>query len=157
MNDQSNSQFDTTGLKRTDAVSAGTLAAVLGDWSSGADPLNEQLASGIAHAIELGDLPAGTRLPAERELASVLGLSRTTIVSAYDRLRMAGLVRSRQGSGTRVMTRRPGLSQAYLDDDAIEGGRVAAMVRALVPRTVRRPPRSRRSVCSCPRSRTRSS
>jgi DNA-binding transcriptional MocR family regulator len=122
MNDQSNSQFDTTGLKRTDAVSAGTLAAVLGDWSSGADPLNEQLASGIAHAIELGDLPAGTRLPAERELASVLGLSRTTIVSAYDRLRMAGLVRSRQGSGTRVMTRRPGLSQAYLDDDAIEGG-----------------------------------
>src|SRR5829696_355601 len=122
MNDQSNSQFARTGLTRTEAVSSGTLGAVLGDWSSGADPLNEQLASGIAHAIELGDLPAGTRLPAERELATALGLSRTTIVAAYDRLRMAGLVRSRQGSGTRVMTRRPGLSRAYLDDDAIEGG-----------------------------------
>jgi DNA-binding transcriptional MocR family regulator len=119
---QSNSQSVTSGLKRTSAVSAGTLAAALGDWSTGADPLNEQLASAIAHAIELGDLPAGTRLPAERELAGALGLSRTTIVAAYDRLRIAGLVRSRQGSGTRVMTRRPGLSQAYLDDDAIDGG-----------------------------------
>jgi DNA-binding transcriptional MocR family regulator len=122
MNDQSNSQSVSSGLKRTSAVSAGTLAAVLGDWSTGADPLNEQLASAVARAIELGDLPAGTRLPAERELAAALGLSRTTIVAAYDRLRIAGLVRSRQGSGTRVMTRRPGLSQAYLDDDAIEGG-----------------------------------
>lgn len=122
MQDQSNSQFAATGLKRTSAVSAGTLAAALGDWSTGADPLNEQLASAIAQAIELGDLPAGTRLPAERELAGLLGLSRTTIVAAYDRLRMAGLVRSRQGSGTRVMTRRPGLSHVYLDDDAIDGG-----------------------------------
>lgn len=122
MNDQTNSQSVQSGLKRTAAISTGALAAVLGDWSTGADPLNEQLASAIARAIELGDLPAGTRLPAERELSGVLGLSRTTIVAAYERLRTAGLVRSRQGSGTRVMTRRPGLSQAYLDDDAIEGG-----------------------------------
>jgi DNA-binding transcriptional MocR family regulator len=41
------------------------------------------------------------------------GLSRTTIVAAYDRLRQSGLVRSRQGSGTRVTSRRPGLSQPY--------------------------------------------
>lgn len=119
---ETKSQSPTNGLKRTAAVSAGTLAAVLGDWSTGVDPLNEQLAAAIAQAIELGDLSAGTRLPAERELAAELGLSRTTIVAAYDRLRIAGLVRSRQGSGTRVMTRRPGLSHAYLDDDAIEGG-----------------------------------
>lgn len=122
MSAEAKSQSGPNGLKRTAAVSAGTLAAVLGDWSTGVDPLNEQLAAAIAHAIELGDLSAGTRLPAERELAAELGLSRTTIVAAYDRLRTAGLVRSRQGSGTRVMTRRPGLSQAYLDDDTIEGG-----------------------------------
>lgn len=97
------------------------LEGILGGWASGADPLNEQLAAAIARAIELGDLPAGTRLPAERQLAAQLGLSRTTIVSAYDRLRSAGLVRSRQGSGTRVAQRRPGLTTSYLDEVPASG------------------------------------
>ena len=88
-------------------VSAATLVDLLGPWADGADPLNEQLAAALARAIDLGLLPPGTRLPAERELARVLALSRTTIVAAYDRLRLAGLARSRQGSGTRVATRVP--------------------------------------------------
>jgi DNA-binding transcriptional MocR family regulator len=95
-------------------VSAETFVDLLGDWASGADPLNEQLAAAIGRAIALGLLPPGTRLPAERELAQALSLSRTTIVGAYDRLRASGLARSRQGSGTRVAARRPGLSQPYL-------------------------------------------
>ncbi len=107
------SQSDTNGLKRTYVADAQGLLRIIGDWSAGCDPLNEQLASALARAIERGDLPAGTRLPAERELAAELGLSRTTIVSAYDRLRTANLVRSRQGSGTRVAQRRPGLTQPY--------------------------------------------
>jgi DNA-binding transcriptional MocR family regulator len=111
--DQSNSQSVPNGLKRTQAVTGRRLGQILGEWSAGADPLNEQLAAAIARAIERGDLPAGTRLPAERELATEFGLSRTTIVAAYDRLRQSGLVRSRQGSGTRVTSRRPGLSQPY--------------------------------------------
>ena len=114
MNEQSNIQSDTNGLKRTYQADPAGLTAILGDWSSGADPLNEQLASALARAIERGDLPAGTRLPAERELAAALSLSRTTIVAAYDRLRASNLVRSRQGSGTRVTQRRPGLTQPYL-------------------------------------------
>ncbi|HYH93614.1 MAG TPA: PLP-dependent aminotransferase family protein, partial [Candidatus Saccharimonadales bacterium] len=114
MHDESKSQSDRNGLKRTSIVDPSGLATILGDWSSGADPLNEQLGSALARAIERGDLPAGTRLPAERELAAALGLSRTTIVAAYDRLRTANLVRSRQGSGTRVAQRRPGLTQPYL-------------------------------------------
>jgi DNA-binding transcriptional MocR family regulator len=106
-------------------VPAATLVDLLGPWADGADPLNEQLASALARAIDLGVLPPGTRLPAERELARELALSRTTIVAAYDRLRLAGLARSRQGSGTRVASRRPGLTQAYLapletmDSDAV--------------------------------------
>lgn len=106
-------------------VSAATLVDLLGPWAAGADPLNEQLAAALARAIDLGVLPPGTRLPAERELARELALSRTTIVAAYDRLRLAGLARSRQGSGTRVAARRPGLTQAYLapldgmDSDAV--------------------------------------
>ena len=94
-------------------VSAAALVDLLGPWSDGADPLNEQLAQALARAIEVGLLPPGTRLPAERELARELALSRTTIVAAYDRLRLAGLARSRQGSGTRVAARRPGLYQPY--------------------------------------------
>jgi DNA-binding transcriptional MocR family regulator len=90
-------------------VSAVALAELIGGWADGADPLNEQLADALARSIEMGLLPPGTRLPAERELARELALSRTTIVAAYDRLRLAGLARSRQGSGTRVATRRPGL------------------------------------------------
>ena len=80
-------------------VSAAMLVDLIGPWSNGADPLNEQLAEALAQAIEAGLLPPGTRLPAERELARELALSRTTIVAAYDRLRLAGLARSRQGSG----------------------------------------------------------
>jgi len=118
MLDQSNSQSVPNGLKRTQAITASRLGHLLGEWSAGADPLNEQLASALARGIERGDLPAGTRLPAERELAQEFGLSRTTIVAAYDRLRQSGLVRSRQGSGTRVTSRRPGLSQPY---DAANG------------------------------------
>ena len=90
-------------------VSAPALITMIGPWADGADPLNEQLADALARAIEIGLLPPGTRLPAERELARELALSRTTIVAAYDRLRLAGLARSRQGSGTRVAARRPGL------------------------------------------------
>ncbi len=90
-------------------VSAQALLELIGPWADGADPLNEQLADALTRAIEVGLLPPGTRLPAERELARELALSRTTIVAAYDRLRLAGLARSRQGSGTRVAARRPGL------------------------------------------------
>jgi DNA-binding transcriptional MocR family regulator len=113
MNDQSNSQSTSSGLKRQSMVSAAMLVDLIGPWSDGADPLNEQLADALARAIEAGLLPPGTRLPAERELARELALSRTTIVAAYDRLRLAGLARSRQGSGTRVAARRPGLYQPY--------------------------------------------
>jgi DNA-binding transcriptional MocR family regulator len=109
MADQSNSQSTTSGLKRQSMVSASALVELIGPWAAGGDPLNEQLAAALARAIEVGLLPPGTRLPAERELARELALSRTTIVAAYDRLRLAGLARSRQGSGTRVTSRRPGL------------------------------------------------
>jgi DNA-binding transcriptional MocR family regulator len=95
-------------------VSAAALVELIGPWAEGADPLNEQLAAALARAIDLGLVPPGARLPAERELARELALSRTTIVAAYDHLRLAGLARSRQGSGTRVAARRPGLTQPYL-------------------------------------------
>jgi len=84
-------------------MQARALVDLLGAWSAGTAPLNEQLASGIQRLIDAGSLPSGARVPSERELSGALGVSRTTVVAAYDRLRTHGVLRSRRGSGTRVV------------------------------------------------------
>jgi len=78
---------------------------VLGGWSQDSGPVYLRLANGARSAILRGDLPPGSRVPAERNLARLLAVSRTTVVSAYEILRQEGWLESRQGSGTRV---RPG-------------------------------------------------
>jgi DNA-binding transcriptional MocR family regulator len=75
---------------------------VLGGWSQAAGPVYLRLANGVRSAILRGDLPPGSRVPAERNLARLLAVSRTTVVSAYEILRQEGWLESRQGSGTRV-------------------------------------------------------
>ncbi len=74
----------------------------LGGWSSQAGPLYRQLATAFRRAIETGEIPPGTPLPAERNLARQLAVGRSTVVGAYDLLRSTGMVESRQGSGTWV-------------------------------------------------------
>lgn len=78
------------------------LASALGDFPRGEGPLYQQLADAIAAAVERSDLLPGTRLPPERALADALRLSRTTVGQAYARLRDAGTIESRHGSGTWV-------------------------------------------------------
>ncbi len=56
----------------------------------------------LRRAIVSGQLPPGQRLPPERELAQQLAVNRTTLRSALTRLHAAGLIASRQGSGTLV-------------------------------------------------------
>ena len=65
-------------------------------------PLYLQLADAVAGAISGGELAAGARLPSERELAGLLGVSRTTAVNAYRELEARGLVRGFVGRGTYV-------------------------------------------------------
>ncbi|MER6794741.1 GntR family transcriptional regulator, partial [Amycolatopsis mediterranei] len=64
-------------------ISGPRLAVMLGSWRQGG---SRQGAADLAAAIELqvldGQLPLGTRLPAERELADALGASRTLIGAA---------------------------------------------------------------------------
>ena len=45
---------------------------------------------------------AGDRLPADVELAQMLGVARSTAIAALDRLEAAGIIVRRQGSGTFV-------------------------------------------------------
>ncbi|MDO8212115.1 PLP-dependent aminotransferase family protein [Conexibacter sp. CPCC 206217] len=77
------------------------LTAQLGSWRERPGSLAERLAAALGAVIERGGLD-GVRLPAERRLAAELGVSRTTVIDAYARLRADGLVASRERSGTRV-------------------------------------------------------
>ncbi|HJR59752.1 MAG TPA: PLP-dependent aminotransferase family protein [Vicinamibacterales bacterium] len=67
-----------------------------------ARPLYGHLVSLLESAIARGELPSGSRLPPERELARRLGISRTTVVSAYRELESKGLLRGYVGRGTFV-------------------------------------------------------
>jgi GntR family transcriptional regulator / MocR family aminotransferase len=57
--------------------------------------------------MDSGALPPGTALPSTRSLATTLGISRNTVVTAYDELAAEGRVVGRAGSATRVFGRAP--------------------------------------------------
>jgi DNA-binding transcriptional MocR family regulator len=99
-------------------ISAATLARDLGRWrqeesgtaQSGtagttrrtARPAYLALAESIRLLIHDGRAPLGVALPSERDLATTLGVSRTTVTSAYALLRERGYLISRQGSRSTV-------------------------------------------------------
>jgi DNA-binding transcriptional MocR family regulator len=59
-----------------------------------------RLAAALESAVLRGTIAAGARLPSERELAHQLGISRSTVVAAYDRLKAEGRAHTQRGSGT---------------------------------------------------------
>ena len=61
-----------------------------------------QIVEQVRHAIEVGGLGAGERLPTVRRLAEGLAIAPNTIVKAYGELQRMGLVESRAGVGTVV-------------------------------------------------------
>ncbi|HEY5979469.1 MAG TPA: PLP-dependent aminotransferase family protein [Microlunatus sp.] len=79
-------------------VTAQQLVRLLGTHTL-THPRYEDLAVRIRMLLVDGRLAASTRLPSERSLADGLGLSRTTVAAAYARLRDAGFVEARRGSG----------------------------------------------------------
>src|SRR5512135_590089 len=66
------------------------------------EPLYSQLYARLMEKIEKGELKAGDRVPAERELAESLNVSRITARQAIDALVKSGLVYREQGRGTFV-------------------------------------------------------
>ncbi|HHL22869.1 MAG TPA: GntR family transcriptional regulator [Aliiroseovarius sp.] len=75
-------------------------------------PRYVQLHRRLKHAIESGQLPPGTPLPPEREIAEMTSLSRVTVRKAIQPLVEAGLVTQRRGSGTIVAPRVPRVEQS---------------------------------------------
>jgi GntR family transcriptional regulator / MocR family aminotransferase len=68
----------------------------------GSGPLYEQLARSLKRAILEGRFAAGVRLPATRSLARTLGISRNTVIGAYELLCAEQLTSTRGGSGSWV-------------------------------------------------------
>ena len=100
------------------------------DPSSG-EALYLQLAHAIEEALKAGRLHVGDRLPAERELALELGVSRTTVTGAYQELQARGILRGHVGRGTIVVGTPPDARHAALPwaqriaPGAIQGMQVA--------------------------------
>lgn len=65
-------------------------------------PLHRRIADELARQIAEGELPPGSRLPAEPELAARFGVSRGTIRQSLARLRDGGFVTSVPGRGSFV-------------------------------------------------------
>ncbi len=94
---------------RSPGTAAGPPAAVLSGAGPPAAVLSEArppaygaLADRIRLLVVDGRLAVDARMPAERELAAALGVSRTTVAAAYARLRDRGCLHSVRGSGSVV-------------------------------------------------------
>ncbi len=79
----------------------------------------EEIVEQLRSLILTGQYPPGAKLPPERELAKTLGVNRASLREALKKLEHLGLVRIRQGDGTRV--------QNYMETAGIE------LVAHLVP------------------------
>ena len=65
-------------------------------------PLNRSVYAAVRRAILEGRVPAGDRLPSSRALADELGVSRNTVLYAFEQLAAEGYVETRRGAGTFV-------------------------------------------------------
>jgi len=66
--------------------------------------ISSQIADQIRSSILAGEFTPGDKLPPERELAEMFGVSRPSVREALNILASAGLVMSYQGGGTVVMS-----------------------------------------------------
>jgi DNA-binding transcriptional MocR family regulator len=100
-------------------LSARALVDLLGLWRT-SEPAFDALADAIRLLCLDNRIAPETALPAERELAAALGVSRTTVAAAYRALRSTGHIISRQGSGS--VTRPLGRTNAarWFDREGID-------------------------------------
>ena len=73
--------------------------------ASGKLPLYQQLQQALRRAIDEGAWGSASAIPAERQLASALGISRITVRKAIDALVEEGLLVRRAGAGNFINTR----------------------------------------------------
>ncbi|WP_103542767.1 PLP-dependent aminotransferase family protein [Streptomyces sp. SM1] len=98
----------------------------------GGATLQQQVCDQVTALVRSARLRPGDALPASRELAQQLGVSRTVIIRAYELLRAQGILTARRGSGTRV---------AELPADGTAGRAASGGGRSGTVQTVPAPPR----------------
>ncbi|MBW6510825.1 MAG: FadR family transcriptional regulator [Desulfuromonadaceae bacterium] len=64
--------------------------------------ISEEIVQQIKDLISVGQLTPGSRIPSERDLAAMMGVSRPSVREALMVLEAMGLLESRQGGGTYV-------------------------------------------------------
>src|ERR671917_2773757 len=130
----------TTGQSEGNGVettSARRLAELVGDLAGDRPPRYAALAQRVRTLVADGRVPLGTQLPAERELATALAVSRATVTAAYTRLREDGWATARQGAGTFAALPAGPHRGAWVpgpaDDGAIDLAHAAPAAPAAVP------------------------
>jgi DNA-binding transcriptional MocR family regulator len=119
----------------TQSISATRVSTLVEDFPR--SPAYVGLADALKELIGDGRIGYGTRLPSERDLTAVLGVSRTTVTRAYAVLRDTGYAEARHGSGT--FTRLPG-GPTRAHDRALWPTQVSAGVIDLVCAAATAPP-----------------
>lgn len=70
------------------------------------EPLHLQLSKRLARAIRSGEIDGASRLPSTRIMSKLLGVSRNTVITAYEVLAADGLICSEPGSGMTISSTR---------------------------------------------------
>ena len=84
--------------------------------ASAAYPLVDQIVAGIRRQIDERCLRPGTKLPSIRQFAAAYGVSRFTVVEAYDRLVALGYLEARRGAGFFTASLRDAPARSESDD-----------------------------------------
>jgi DNA-binding transcriptional MocR family regulator len=83
----------------------------------GPQPVYVQVRDKVKELVGTGRLPAGTRVPPTRALARILGVSRNSVLAAYEDLTARGLLESRGRIGTYVTAPEPGPGERARDQE----------------------------------------
>lgn len=79
----------------------------LSDRSVSHVPMHRQIYEKMRQAILCGEIPAKSRIPSSRLLAAQLGVSRMTVMNAYEQLLAEGYLEGKIGAGTFVASELP--------------------------------------------------
>lgn len=104
----------------------------------GDGPQYSQLTRAMRTAILSGRMSAGSRLPPTRQLAQELGLSRTTVMAAYEQLRAEGFIEARTGSGSYVAALQTNHPPPPTVRSIVAPSRYASRARLIQDRTIAR-------------------
>lgn len=91
------------------------------------------IADALAEAITSGTLPAGSKLPPQRNLAYDLGVTLGTVTRAYREAERRGLVGGEVGRGTFVNGGAPKRGDGFIEIDPEEGSNVLDLTHATLP------------------------